>query len=95
MHLSDAPPNETRSSACSPVSQQGPRAPLHEKRRPLNSLTARPSEHQRMNETFGMKRSKRGVASGEMLKPLKMIMSTSSGGNIASAASVEGATAPR
>ena len=42
-----------------------------------------------------MKRSSRGVASGEMLKPLKMIISTSSGGNIASAASVEGATAPR
>ena len=42
-----------------------------------------------------MKRSSRGVASGEMLKPLKMIISTSSGGNIASAASVEGAVAPR
>lgn len=42
-----------------------------------------------------MKRSNRGVASGEMLKPLNMIIKTSRGGNIASAASVDGATAPK
>ena len=45
---------ETRSSACSPVSAHGPRTPSQLKRSPLNSLTARPSEHQRMKETLGM-----------------------------------------
>ena len=44
---------ETRSSACSPVSAHGPRTPSQLKRSPLNSLTARPSEHQRMKETLG------------------------------------------
>ena len=44
--------NEMRSRACSPVSQHGPRCRASQRSlSPLNSLTASPSEHQRMNET--------------------------------------------
>ena len=42
----------TRSSACSPVSVHGPRiGPEHVNLRPVNSLTARPSDAHRIKET--------------------------------------------
>ena len=47
-----------------------------------------------MTESLGSQRIALGVDSSEMLKPLKMIISTTIGGNMASAASVDGAAAP-
>eukprot|EP00965_Chrysotila_dentata_P225661 6194907-Pleurochrysis_carterae.AAC.2 len=51
--------------------------------------------HHRMSEILGTHLSSLGVEASAMLKPLKMIISTSTGGNSASATSVEGAAAPK
>mmetsp|Transcript_7549 Transcript_7549/g.18520 ORF Transcript_7549/g.18520 Transcript_7549/m.18520 type:complete len:318 (+) Transcript_7549:42-995(+) len=63
--------------------------------RPPNSLIQRASNPQRITEIFGIHQSSWGVFSSVMLKPLKMIISTMTGGRRARAASEDGATAPR
>ena len=58
--------------------------------KPSNSLTASPSKPQRTSDSLGRNFIGFGVDSSLMLLPLKMIMSTIMGGNMARAASVDG-----